>query len=147
MNVIDLTTNVLHFSLIRKSDLPSYTIVCFSTDSCHSASHPISSNSSETSTSCTRCSATGSCVAVLSRSSSASTQISSTLLSPADATIRSPWPLKPATSNEHILVRGEQQARLAHTPETLAAGERCIQETRINDSSSVIRLTSHPIFW
>jgi hypothetical protein len=60
------------------------------------------------------------------------------------AFLRPRVPFKLATFNVRTLARIGQQAALARTLETLAIDICCLQETRIQDSSSVIQLTSIP---
>ena len=61
---------------------------------------------------------------------------------PAVGFLRPRCPFSLATFNVRTLMRIGQQASLARTLETLAIDVCCIQETRIQDSSSVLRLTS-----
>ncbi|VDP95440.1 unnamed protein product [Echinostoma caproni] len=61
---------------------------------------------------------------------------------PAEALLRSRCSFKLATLNVCTLLRIEQKADLARALETLAIDVCCIQETRIQDSGSIIRLTS-----
>ena len=76
--------------------------------------------------------------AVLSRPISTTTHSSSL---PTEALFRPRHPFKLATFNVRTLMRIGQQAGLARTLETLAIDVCCLQETRIQDSSTIIRLT------
>ena len=58
------------------------------------------------------------------------------------APLRPRLPFKLATFNVRTLMRIGQQAGLARTLETLAIDVCCLSETRIQDPSALIRLTS-----
>ena len=76
---------------------------------------------------------------VSSRPPSSFTQIPP--IPPTAALLRPRCPFKLATFNVRTLMRIGQQAGLARTLQSLAIDVCCIQETRIQDSSSIIRLT------
>lgn len=79
---------------------------------------------------------------ILSRSPSDSIQISANLIPSTDAFIHPQCALKLAAFKLPTLMRISQQGCLASALETLATDVWCVQETRIQDCSFVIRLTS-----
>ncbi|VDP91140.1 unnamed protein product [Echinostoma caproni] len=82
----------------------------------------------------------GNSAAVSSCPTSTTVQVSPT--PPTEALLRSRCPFKLATFNVRTLMCTGQQAGLARTLETLAIDVYFIQETHIQDSTSISRLTS-----
>lgn len=135
--------SVLHSSLTLKSALPTYTTVCFYDNWCYSSSHPAFSQSLGTTVDRTVGTVSGQIfILVISRPSSATAQMSPYPLSLSDAILRPGRPFKLATFNMWTPMGIGKKTCLACTLETLDIDVCCIRDTRIQDSISVIRLTS-----